>query len=1077
MLLIVRLRLLTFASLILISGLLAMPNHSLISAQEKSDESKGPAELKNLKYRLLGPAWGGRVSRVSGVPGGTEFYAATASGGVWKSDDNGITWNSVWDDQPISSIGSIAVAPSDPNVVFVGSGEANIRGNVAAGNGIYKSIDAGKTWQHVWKQEGQIGTVAVHPKNPDIAFAAVLGHAFGPNTERGVYRTKDGGKTWQQVLKKDEVTGASDVAIDPSNPNIVFAGLWQARRFPWDLQSGGPGSGLYVSRDGGDNWTQLDGKEKGKGLPKPEDGIWGKVGVAVAPSDGNRVYAIIEAEKGGLFVSNDGGDNWSLATPSRLIRQRAWYYSTITINPANPNEAWFPNVGMYKTIDGGKTLQAVRGIHHGDHHDVWFDPTNPKRMIACNDGGVDVSTDGGKTWYAPALPLAQFYHVSADNRVPFHVAGAMQDIGTAQGPSNSLRSGGIRNTDWYGVGGGEAGWVVSDWSDPNIVYAGEYGGIFTRYDHRTRQVRNVTVFPEDPSGHGAADFKYRFQWTAPIHVSPHNSKIVYHGGNVLFKTSDGGQSWTAISPDLTRNDRSKQQWAGGPITGDNTGVEVYCTIFCVSESPLQKDLIWVGTDDGLIQLTRDGGKSWKNLTASLPGIPEWGTVSMIEASRFDAGTAYVVIDNHRLDDMKPYLYKTTDFGASWQRLDSGLPQDIYLHAIREDAKDKNILYLGTERGVSFSTDGGKTWTPLKLNLPTVAVHDLAVKDNTLVVGTHGRAIWAFDHLNVIRELNSSIKDAAVHLFSIPDAIRWQMSRGPGDKFSGENPPAGATIYYWLKEESKDDITVDILDSTGAVVRTLSSKPMAAIGFSDSKEGESRAFSQAAIPKAAGVNLAVWNLQHKGAELIENGKLDFGGPVFGPMAIPGSYTVRLNVGGKQLTGKLNVLPDPRVQLSDADYKAQLATALAIRDDVTRLTLLVRQLRSVRQQLKVRNDLLKNDAKASQLVKDSEAMIKKLDALEEQIHNPKAEVVYDILAFKGGAKLYSRIAFLHDVTADGDGAPTQGIREVYAEQKKELDGYEAEMKKLLGDLAALNASAKKLDLPHVIITMLQAGSLQQ
>lgn len=1043
------------------------PLFSRAVAQENEPE-KGPAEFKALKYRLLGPAWGGRVARVVGVPGTNVYYAATASGGVWKSTDDGISWKPIFDDQPISSTGSIAVAPSDPNVIYVGSGEANIRGNVAAGNGIYKSTDAGKTWLHVWQQEGQIGTMAVHPTNPDIAFAAVLGHAFGPNPERGVYRTKDGGKTWQQVLKKDENTGASDVALDPSNPNIVFAGLWQARRFPWDLQSGGPGSGLYLSRDGGDTWVQLDGKEKGKGLPECGGKvICGKIGVAVAPSDGRRVYALIEAEKGGLFHSDDGGDTWSLATASRLIRQRAWYYSTITVHPTNPNEVWFPSVPMVKSIDGGKTLTMVRGIHHGDHHDAWFDPQNPKRMITANDGGVDVSTDGGETWYAPALPIAQFYHVSADNRAPFHVAGAMQDIGTTQGPSHSLHSAGIRNTDWWGVGGGEAGWVVSDWTDPNIVYAGEYGGIFTRYDHRTRQARNVSIFPEDPSGHGAADFKYRFQWTAPIHVSPHDAKVVYHGGNVLFKTTDGGQTWTAISGDLTRNDRTKQQWAGGPITGDNTGVEVYCTIFCVAESPVQKDLIWAGSDDGLVHITRDGGKTWQNVTRALPGLPEWGTVSIIEASRYDAGTAYVVVDNHRQDDMKPYLYRTTDFGVTWTRLDSALPQDIYLHSIREDSKDRNILYLGTERGVSFSTDGGKTWQEMKLNLPTVAVHDLAVRDNSLILATHGRSLWAFDHLSLIREMNSSITNAAAHLFTAPDAIRWRIARGVPEKFSGQNPPAGAPIYYWLKDEPKDDITLEILDAAGNIVATMSGRQRQPIGHSDSRERETEALKAATLSKAKGVNMAVWNLLHDGAELIEGGKLDFGGPVFGPMAVPGSYTVRLTVDGKAMTTKLTLRPDPRVQMTDADYRAHRDLALAIRNDVSRLTRIVRELRSIRQQLQHRNALLKPEPKAAQLSKDSDALISKLDELEKRIHNPEAEVVYDILAFRGGAKLYSRIAALHDFVADADGPPTQGAREVYAEQKKELDGYEAEFRKLVSsDLATLNEAAKKAGLPHIL-----------
>ena len=1033
-------------------------------AQESGGKKGQPAELAALQYRLLGPGWGGRVSHVTGVAGTPIFYAATAGGGVWKSSDHGVSWQSIWDTQPIASIGSIAVAPSDPNIIYVGSGEANIRGNVAAGNGIYKSTDAGKNWQHVWKQEGQIGTMIVHPTNPEVAFAAVLGHAFGPNAERGVYRTTDGGRTWQQVLKKDDQTGASDVALDPSNPNIVFAGLWQARRYPWDLQSGGPGSGLYASRDGGTTWTQL----REKGLP---EGIWGKIGIAVAPSDGRRVYALIEAEKGGLFRSDDGGESWQLINPSRALRQRAWYYTTVIVHPTNPNEAWFPSVPMLKTIDGGKTIESVRGIHHGDHHDVWFDPTNPKRMITGNDGGVDISSDGGRTFSAPALPISQFYHVSADNRVPFSVAGSIQDIGTAQGPGNSLRGNGIRNSDWYGVGGGEAGWVVSDWVDPNIVYAGEYGGIITKYDHRTGQVRNVSIYPEDPSGHGAADFKYRFQWTAPIHISPHNAKVIYHGGNVLFRTTDGGQTWTAISGDLTRNDRSKQQWAGGPITGDNTGVETYCTIFAVAESPVQKDLIWAGSDDGLVHVTTDGGKSWKNVTAALPGLPEWGTVSMIEPSRFDRATAYVVVDNHRLDDTKPYLYRTTDLGATWQRLDGSLPKDIYLHAIREDVKDRNLLYLGTEQGVSYSTDGGKGWQQLKLNLPTVAVHDLAVKNETLVVATHGRSLWAFDHLNVLRDLTSEVKSGVSNLLPIADARRWDYSRGVSDKFTGQNPASGAVIHYWLKEVPKGEITIEIRDDSKRLVAVLSSQRRSSIGYSDNPQGEANAINSGLLTKTVGVNQVVWNLRYTGSELIENGKLDFGGPVFGPQVIPGLYAVTLKVDGREHQSQLRLLPDPRVTLNAADYTAQLETALAIRDDVSRLTLLVRQLRSVRTQLTNRNQLLSRNSSAAEMVKQSEGLIRKLNELEEKIHNPKAEVVYDILAFKGGASLYSRIAFLHDVASEGDGPPTQGVREVYAEQKKELDGYEASLKALLAELVQLNEAAKKQELPHVIVPELK------
>ena len=717
----------------------------------------GPEEFKFLKFRSIGPDCGGRVSRATGVLGDPlTFYAGTASGGVWKSSDGGYTWKSVFDDQPIASIGSIAVAPSDPNVVYVGSGEANIRGNVAPGNGIYKSADSGKTWKHVWKQEGQIGTLIVHPKNADVAFAAVLGKAFGPNPERGVYRTRDGGKSWQPVLKKNPDTGASDICFDPSNPNILFAGLWQARRSPWQLTSGGPGSGLYTSHDGGETWTQLTGK----GLPS---GIWGKVCVAVAASDGTRVYAMIEAERGGLFRSDDGGETWKLANGGHFLRQRAWYFSTITIDPKNPDVVWCPQVNMLKSIDGGKTFHAVKGFHHGDHHDLWIDPSKPRRIIDSNDGGVDLSADGGKNWRAPPLPIAQFYHVAADNRNPYHVSGAMQDLGTASGPSNSLSAGGITRGDWRDIGGGEAGFTAPDPSDPGIIYAGEYGGYISRYDDRIRQARNVSIYPTNPSGHGAEDLRYRFQWTAPILASIHHPHTVFHGANVLFRSDDGGVHWNAISPDLTRNERSKQKWSGGPITGDNTGVEYYDTIFALAESPKEKDLLWTGSDDGLVHVTRDGGKNWKNVTPNIHGLPEWATVACIEASPFDAGTAYVTVDAHRLGDNHPYLFKTSDFGGTWRSLADKLPADQYLHVVREDPKHKGLLYAGTELGLQFSTDDGAAWKQLKLNFPTVAVHDLVVKNNDLVVGTHGRSIWILDDLTPFRQMTSEIAKENVHL--------------------------------------------------------------------------------------------------------------------------------------------------------------------------------------------------------------------------------------------------------------------------------------------------------------------------
>jgi photosystem II stability/assembly factor-like uncharacterized protein len=1035
-----------------------------VRAQEPpAGDDKAPKELAPLKYRLIGPANGGRVSRAAGVPGDpTTYWAATASGGVWKSTDGGFTWKSVFDDQPISSIGSLAIAPSNPNVVYVGSGEANIRGNVAAGNGIYRTVDAGKNWTHVWKQEGQVGTMVVHPTNPDVAFAAVLGKAFGPNPERGVYRTRDGGTSWQQVLKKDNDSGSSDIAIDPSNPAILFAGFWQARRTPWDLTSGGPGSGLYVSRDGGDTWKQL----KENGLP---DGIWGKVGVAVAPSNGNRVYALIEAEKGGLFKSDDGGENWELATADRAIRQRAWYYTTLTVHPTSQEEVWFPQVPMLRTIDGGKTLQYMKGFHHGDHHDLWIDPKNPRRMISANDGGVDISLNAGESWFAPPLPISQFYHVSVDTSVPYRVSGSMQDWGTAQGPSMNLR-GGISLGDWWVVGGGEAGYVVSDWSNPDIVYAGEYLGIITRHDRRTGESWNISAWPDNPSGWGGEDMKYRFQWTAPIHVSPHDSKMVYHGAQVIFRTSNGGQSWEAISPDLTRNDKSKQKWSGGPITGDNTGVETWGTVFAISESPKEKGLIWAGSDDGRVHVTRDAGESWTDVTSGMAGAPRLGTISIIEPSPFDAATAYVVIDNHRLDDNRPYLYKTSDHGKSWKPLHSKLPDDVYLHVVREDPAKRGQLYLGTERGVMFSPDDGTNWRPLRLNMPTVAVHDLAVKNDDLVVGTHGRSIYILDDLQPVRELTERVSGTSVHLFPVQDATRWR--RGSESWASGfgsfSNPPAGASIYYYLEEKPKGELKIEVLDSRNRLVKTLSSVPRESDKSDD--EDDTEALKKAALPVSSGVQRAVWDLTWEGAKKIHGAKIDYGDPDEGPQAVSGKYTVRLTVDGQTLTSPLTVSPDPRGSLPQAELESQLEFSLRVRDTISKLTGLVDSLRSVKSQLAEREKALasrKGETPVADLLKASRTVVEKIDGVEARLHNPKALVTYDILAERGGARLYSRLSPLLMWTTSGDAAPTQGMQDVLSEYEKELAPLEREVQALLAkDVADINARAKGLGLEFVI-----------
>jgi photosystem II stability/assembly factor-like uncharacterized protein len=1048
-------------------GLLA--ETSLAVAQEAA---KGE-EFKHLQYRSIGPAAGGRVCRVAGVPGNPlTYYGATASGGVWKSIDGGHNWKPLFDEQNSSSAGSIAVASSNPNIVYVGTGEANIRGDVVTGDGIYKSIDGGKTWKHVWRQEGQIGTMIVHPTNPDIAFAAVLGHAFGPNRERGVYRTTNGGRTWQQVLYRDSETGASDVCFDPSNPAILFAGLWQARRRPWELTSGGPGSGLYMSRDGGDTWKRLGprGKrehaEPAKGLP---DGPWGKIGVAVAPSDGRRVYALIEADKGGLFRSDDGGDSWRLISGDRMLRQRAWYYSTLTIDPKNADVVWCPQVALLKSIDGGATFKPLAGTRGGDHHDLWIDPQDPSRMIDGNDGGIVISTNRGESWFRPPLAISQFYHVAVDNQIPYNVSGAMQDLGTASGPSNSLSASGIDLCDWYSVGGGESGFTVPDPLNPGDVYAGSYGGYLTRYDHKTRQSHSISVYPITAVGKSGEELQYRFQWTSPTLVSPHNYHVVYHGSNVLFKTRDSGKHWHAISPDLTRNDKSKQKWAGGPITGDNTGAEIYCTIFAIAESPVQKDLLWVGSDDGLVHVSRDGGQNWTNVTEKITGLPEWGTVSCLEPSPFEAGTAYVVVDAHRLDDTHPYLFKTTDFGNSWKSMAAELPQDIYLHAVREDPKRKGMLYAGTERGVAFSTDDGATWQPLKLNLPTVPVHDLVVKDNDLVLGTHGRSIWILDDLTAIRTMSPEISNRDLYLFPIQDTIRYRYHFGSFGEEGQPNPPHGAVIHYYLKKKPPGEVKLEILDVQGGLIETLKSKATAKPGAEASEEGPSRRrAAPIVLPTDPGIHRIVWDLAYDGPKRIKGAVSWPGAPARGPMVLPGRYKLKLTAGARSMAELLTVKSDPRVETSIEELHQQVKLALEVSGQVTRVTEAVEQVRSVKQQVAAKNALLKDETKAKEVVKLGEAIVKKLDEMEGKLHNPRAKIMYDLLAQRGGAQVYSQLNAVLLGLMGSDGDPTQGQRQVFATQKKDLAKLEDDLKSLIdGNLAKFNAMVKKLEIPAIIV----------
>ncbi|MFN2393602.1 MAG: WD40/YVTN/BNR-like repeat-containing protein, partial [Pyrinomonadaceae bacterium] len=669
--------------------------------------------LKLFQYRQIGPFRGGRVTAVAGVPNQPNvYYFGATGGGVWKTTDSGINWFPVSDEYfKTGSVGAIGVAESDPNVIYVGMGESPVRGNVSHGDGVYKSMDAGKTWKHVGLSDTrQVGRVRVHPKNPDVVYVAAMGHLWAANEERGVFRTKDGGKTWQKILFRDDKTGAVDLILDPSNPNTIYAGFWQVKRTPWGFESGGAGSSLYKSTDGGDTWTEL---KNNKGLPS---GVWGKIGVTVSPVNPNRIWAMIEAKDGGLYRSDDSGDNWLRVSDSAAIRQRPWYYTRVYADSQNADTVYVLNVNFHKSADGGRNFTTI-GVPHGDNHDLWIAPDNANRMIESNDGGANVSSDGGKTWTEQDQATAQFYRVAVDNDFPYNIYGAQQDNSTVKIPSRTADFN-INETHWYDVGGGESGWIAPHPENSDIVFAGSYGGYLTRYDHRTKQLRTVNVYPENPMGAGAEAMKYRFQWNYPILFSPHKTDgkfPLYAAGNILFRSMDEGQSWQAISPDLTRNDKSKQGTSGGPVTQDNTSVEYYCTIFTVAESPITQGVIWAGSDDGLVHVTRDGGKNWDKITPK--GMPEWIQVNAIDASPFDAGTAYVAATAYKTDDYRPYLFKTTDYGKTWKKIVNGIPNDAFTRVVREDPNRKGFLYAGTETGMYYSTNDGEIWQSLRLNLP------------------------------------------------------------------------------------------------------------------------------------------------------------------------------------------------------------------------------------------------------------------------------------------------------------------------------------------------------------------------
>ena len=999
------------------------------------------AALSAIRWREVGPYRGGRSAAVAGsVARPNEYWMGTTGSGVFKSTDGGRTWLPMSDRYFGGTIGGIAVAPSNPDVVYVGGGEFPIRGNVSHGDGMWKTTDGGKTWTNIGLNDTrQIARVHVHPGDPNVVWVAAQGHVWGPNAERGVFKSTDGGKNWRKVLFRDDSTGAADLALDPNNPNILYAGFWQAHRKPWMLVSGGKGSGLFKSIDGGETWKEIT---KNPGLPT---GLWGNIGLTVSGADPRRVYALIEADAGGVYRSDDAGATWQRVNEERKLRQRAWYYSKIYADPKNPDLVYASNVQFQVSKDGGKTWSNLNPPH-GDSHNLWIAPDNGNRMIEANDGGANVSLDAGQTWTEQDFATAQFYHVTTTNHFPYQICGAQQDNSTLCGPSRA--PGGITIDLWKDAGGGESGFIAALPNKPDIVFAGSYGGYLTRKDMRTGLARDVNPWPLNPMGHDAKDATYRMQWTFPIVVSPHDPKTLYVGSSVLFKTTNEGESYTAISPDLSRNDPRTLGASGGPITKDQTGVETYGTVFAVAESPVAKGTIWAGTDDGLVHVTRNGGISWTNVTPPLLKEREWARMSIIEASHFSAGTAYVAANRFQMDDQQPYLFKTTDFGKTWTRIDQsgathGIPATEFTRVIREDEERPGLLFAGTERGVWASLDDGATWFSLRRNLPMVPVHDLAIKEGDLIAATHGRSFQVIDDLSVLRQLSATALSARAHLFAPRPAYRinWGggFQIGAPNSPVGQNPPNGAIISYWLKEGAKK-VTVEFRDSTGRTVRTFSSDTAGA-GAAAGPVGRRGVASDAPPTNRVGMNSFSWNLRESDATSFP-GMIMWAGVTTGPLVLPGRYTVRLLVDGAMAgEAPLLVKKDPRSEATPVDLVAQYKLLMAIRDRTTDANDAVRTVRHVRDQANAaRTKVGADSVRYAELVK---ALDQKISAMEAEIYQVKNQSSQDPLNFP--IKVNNQIAALAGVVGSTEARPTKQSQVVFDQLTKELEGYLVELRK--------------------------------
>jgi len=1019
-----------------------------------------PDLSQSLRFRLAGPFRGGRVIAVTGVPSQPNvFYFGGVGGGVWKTTDGGGTWLPITDGQlKTSSVGAIAVADSDPNVIYAGMGESCVRGNASNGDGVYKSVDGGKTWRNVGLQDSQtIGAVRIHPKNPDIVYVAALGHLWGPNEMRGVYRSMDGGGTWKQVFTRGVDAGAVDLAMDPSNPRVLYASFWQVRRNPYHFDSGGPGSGLFKSTDGGDTWTDIS---RAPGLPR---GVLGRIGITVSPANPERLWALVEAAEGGVFRSDNGGRNWTKVNDQNILRQRAWYYSHIFADPQNPDEVYALNTGMYRSIDGGRTFATIR-TPHGDNHDLWIAPNDPQRMIESNDGGANITYDGGRTWSSIMnQPTAQFYRVVLDNDFPYNIYGAQQDNSTVRTASRTA-GGGITEQNWYDVGGGESGWIAPDPRDSEIVYAGSYDGLITRQDHRTGQSRDINAWPDNTMGYGVEAMKYRFQWSYPIAFSPHDPKTLYIGANVLLKTTNEGQSWDVISPDLTRNDKSKMGTSGGPITQDNTSIEYYCTIFTFEESPVTKGVIWVGSDDGLVNVTRDGGKNWTNVTPK--DMPEWIQINSIDTSAFDAGTAYVAATMYKSDDFRPYLYKTNDYGKTWKKIVNGIPAGSFTRVVREDPNHKGLLIAGTEFGLYISYDDGENWKPFNLNIPVTPITDVAFqkREQELVVATQGRAFYVLDDVPLLYQLNESVATEDARLFKPKDTYRFGVGGGRGPRIPvsmGENPPGGAVIYYSLKARPQGDVTIEFLDSAGKSVNKFSSRPPVQpveVSAPEFEEGPPRGGPAPRVAADPGLNRFVWNLRYPDATSFP-GLIMWAGSLTGPSAAPGVYTVKLTVDGKTQSQTFEVKKDPRLSTTPEDYAKQVTLALQIRDKLSATNEGVIRIREIRKQLE---DFTRRDDK--RVADAAKALTQKLTAVEEELYQTKNRASEDPLNFP--IKLNNKLAHVLGVVEGSDNPPTQQSYMVYEDVATRVNAQLKTLDTLMSsDLEAFNKLIHDANVPAI------------